>query len=315
MLKIGTSKVGSVVDCPRCQKSVIVPSQSSHQAEQLYHMLKNKRSERTPVPPPAEDRTLSEPTVPESAWDELGGDVDDADLNRWINELWTTSSASQQETAPAHPTAAPMPNPLPGEEVAILMLQKRLKLMTTLIYVSSTAAFAIGIIFGMSGYALFVQPSRFPQHEAGDSAAPNEIIGTLYYRNQNGERQPDVDAVIICLPKNQPLRQLLPCQGLRPEDEVDHDVVQLIHELGGMYARTDAHGAFAMQYREGERYFVLLISAHQQRSDGEVKPSVMQELRRYFRNPDLFGETCFTTDECEWSGGKYSLRHTFEFVE
>ena len=313
MLKIGTSKMGSVVDCPRCNKLVIVPSQSVPQAEQLYQMLKKKRAEEK-VAPPVPKNIVAEPTLPESAWDELGGNVNEAELNRWIDDLWkTTNPADRQEASSIilSPTSL-MSAQVYDEKLALLALQKRLKLTVTWLYVAPAIAFFVGIVFCVLIYALSVSSPRLhQQHLAGNGHEVNEVAGTIFYRNENGDRWADVDAVIICLPMDRPLVQLLAYQGLGPGDVVNNDTVQLIHEMGGMYARADVNGSFTLRYREGMRYFVVLISAHQRRSD-EIKPSVLQELRRYFRDPDQFGDNCLLTDEYEWSGGRHSLRHTFE---
>jgi len=312
MLKIGTSKTGNVVSCPRCHKPVVVPPQSVPQAEQLYQMLKKKRAEEAaahPVP----NNIVPEPSLPESAWEELGGNVNDADLNQWIDELWKTNPANPQESSSGLFSTS-ISNPVSNEEVALFALQKQHKLTVTLLYVSATVAFFVGIVFGILLYAMFASSTRSYQHLADSRMGTNEITGTLFYRNENGDRWPDVEAAIICLPMDRPMVQLLFPQGLRPGDDVNNDTVQLIQEMGGMYARGDVNGSFTLQYREGVRYFVILISAHQKRS-GEMKPSVLQELRRYFRNYDQFGGNCLLTDEYEWSGGKYSFRHTFEFGE
>ena len=328
--------MGSVVDCPRCQKSVIVPLQSAPQAEQLYQMLKNKRSQEMAAPPPVEgqpqsDQTLSdqpqsdqpqldlsqsEPTEPESAWDELGGNVDNADLNRWIDELWTTVPASPQEMSPADSIPIPMPNPITSDEVALIALQKRYRLTVTLLYVSSAIAFFVGAVFGISFATFFAQPTRPYQYVSGGAEDIPTVTGTLYFLNRNGERQPDVDAVIICLPKDRLPNPLFSCEGLLPEDVTNNDTVQLIRELGGMYERADSNGSFTLHYQAGVRYFVILISANQAQPNGIIKPSVLQELRRYFHNPGLFAENCLSADEYEWSGGQHSLgRITFETTD
>jgi len=306
--------MGSVVDCPRCHQSVVVPPQSSPQAEQLYQMLKNKRPEPS-VMPPAEDPAMSEPVVPESAWDELGGNVDDADLNRWIDELWKTTSGDMQE-----PSSVLLPlaiaNPISNEEVALIALQKKYRLTQTLLYVSSAVTLIIGIVLGIAVHACFVQPTLSHPALAGERVEINEVTGTLYYRNDNGERQEDADAVIICLPKDHAPSPLFSCEGLRPNVAVNHDTKQLIHEMGGMYERTDARGSFTLQYQPGVRYVVIMISSHQMRTGGGLEHSVQQTLCRYFRDSERLGENCLSIEEYEWSGGRHSfLPYTFESAE
>ena len=304
--------MGSVVDCPRCHKAVVVPPHSTPQADQLYQMLKNKRAEKTATPP-VEDLAVSEPTAPESAWDELGGNVDEADLNRWIDELWKTSSGSQQESSILMPFS--LTHPLSNEEVALLTLRKEYKRTQMRLYVSSAVALVVGIVFGIAIYALLAPPSRPHPTLTRESADINEFSGTLYYRNENGERQVDADAVIIGLPKNRQPAPLFSCEGLRPDVPLNNDAKQLITEFGGMYERADAHGSFTIEYEAGKRYILILISAHQTPPGEELKPSDGQILHQYFGDSKLLGTYCLNIDEYEWSGGKQSLRHTFEIAE
>ena len=304
--------MGSVVDCPRCHKPVVVPPQSVPQAEQLYQMLKKKRSDEAAAHP-APNTIIPEPTLPESAWDELGRNVNDTDLNQWIDELWKTNPTNPMESSSGLYSTT-IPNPVSEEEVALVALQRQHKLTVTWLYVVPAIALFVGIVVGVLIHAVFVPSMRSPQYLVGNGAGNNEIIGTIFYRNENGDRQVDVDAVMICLPMDLNAAQQLSVQGLGPDDAVNNDTVQRIQEMGGAYARADAHGSFTLQYREGIRYFVVLISAHQKRS-GEMKPSVRQELRRYFHNPDQFGENYLITDEYVWDGGRYFFRHTFETGE
>jgi hypothetical protein len=308
MLKIGTSKMGSVVDCPRCHKSVVVPPQSIPQAEQLYQILKAKHAQA--AVPPKVVPSIAEPNLPESAWDELGDNVDDTELNRWIDELWKTTPDSQSglffPPALTEETAAAAANTM-----ALIALQKKHKYTLTLLLVLTPVAFLVGIIFGVVIRGFYVQPTYYTQR-VGEGNGANEITGQLYFLDENGIRQPDVDAVIICLPKDRTPSLLVSCQGLRPEDEVNHGTVQLIDEMGGMYTRADVNGSFTLPYQAGRRYLVIKISANKFRAGGEVKPSDFQALRRYFRDPEQLGENYLTIEEFEESGGKHSLRYTFE---
>lgn len=289
------------MDCPRCQNFVVVPPQSAPQAEKLYRALKNKHS--ASGAPSAETRAASIPT-----WEALGEDIDDVNMPLWMEGAWMPPPEDMQEFYLA--SAA---NPVLSEELAVYALEKRHKFTVTLLSISLVIAFVVGIIFGVVIHTLFVQPTRPYQHREDGKTETNIVTGTLYYRNEHGERRADVDAVVVCLPKNWQPGSLLSCQGLRPEDVENNDTVQLIREKG-MYERTDANGSFTFQYQEGVRYFVILISANQKQS-GEMKPSVLNELRRYFRDPEQFGESCISIDEYEWSDGKHSLRHTFESAD
>ena len=313
ILKIGTSKVGSVVNCPRCQKPVVVPLHTIPQAEQLYQVFKSKRAAKAAAAPPIND-AVSEPTAPESAWDELGGNVDEAELNRWIDELWMKSSSNQQ--ASFADLSAPVAAPVATDEVALIALHKRYKFTLTLLYVSAAVAFCVGLLFGIVIRGIYVQ-SVHPAHLAangvgGEGGGANEIVGMFFYTNENGERRADVDAVIICLPMDRTPSPLFSTDGLRPGDELNNGTVQLIHEMGGMFGRADVNGAFTLPYRVGVRYLVIKVSAHQTQP-GVIPASILQELRRYFRDPDRFGENSISTNEFVGNGGRYTLlQHTFE---
>jgi len=306
MLKIGTSKVGSVVNCPRCQKPVVIPMQSSPQAEEAYRMLKNKQVSAPPPSPPLP--TSENSTAPVPTWVVLEEDIDDVNMPLWMEEFWMPPSAENvHPTSPTVWTSSGL-----TEEVALRTFQKQHKLTVTLLAVSVIVLFFVGIVVGLLIRGCSVPLNRSPLPVNAPSLE-NEVSGTLYYLNENGERRPDVDAVIICLPKDRLPSTLFSCQGLRPEDMANNDTIQMIREMGGMYERTDANGSFAFPYREEVRYLVLLISAHQKRASSEVKTSVMQELHRYFRDPELFGESCLHIDEYEW--GKPLFRYTFDFTD
>ena len=306
MLKIGTSKVGSVIDCPRCRKSTIVPPQSVPLAEELYRTLKNKHSKN--ATPPTGNNVVPDNVASVPTWEELE-EIDDTDMPLWMEESWILSSTTSQDLYPSSSVNHGL-----TEEAAIRALKKRYKLTVTLLNISLVISFSVGLVFGIFSQRFYAQQTS---HRPAENAvnAVNEVTGVLYYLNENGERRADVEAVVICLPKARQPGTLLSCQGLRPEDNVNDGTVQMIHELGGMYAKADATGSFAFPYSKGVRYFVILISAHQRRTESRMKPAVLQELHRYFRDPERFGQNCLSTDEYEWSDGKHSLRYTFESIE
>lgn len=296
MLKIGTSKAGSVVECPRCKQSLVIPPQSSPQAEEAYRLLKHKRAQTSA--PPADSTT-----APIPSWEALEEEIDDVNMPLWMEESWIPSADSQglYSTSVAHSVLS--------EELSMHVLKKRHNLTVMLLSVSLVVAFFVGITFGILIRGFYMQPSRSGQH-ADASGAGTEVAGTLYYvDDKNGMTRGDAVAAIICLPKDRPPGVLLSCQGLRPGDVENSDTIRMIHELGGMYEIADNNGVFSMPYQSGVRYLVILISANQKSTDSEIKPGVMQELRRYFRDPELFGGFCVHIDEHEW--GTPTLRHTF----
>ena|GEM_PF-2489485 len=325
MLKIGTSKSGSRIDCPRCRKALIVPQQSAPQADELYQMLKSKRVTALPLAAelPAgesieenqdEDLSLSEPIVPESAFDEFGNDLDEADLNRWLDELWSKNPPkvpAGQQSPVLKPTEStkPLCEKTTGE-IALLALKKQYKLAVTMIYVSASIALLIGIALGLFLGSRVHQPVH-PVHTVPSSTGINEIVGTLIYINEFNERHADTDAVVFGLPMDRLPSPLLSCKGLWPDDPENHDTVNLILELGGMYGRTDMKGKFSLPYQEDKQYLIVKMSANKLQPDGELSPSVLQELRRYFRDPELLGGHALHIDEFIGTGGRYSMTFTF----
>ena len=311
MLKIGTTKMGSVVDCPKCNKSVVVPPQSTPQAEQLHQMLKQRRSEAGATSS-LENRSVSEPTAPESAWNDLGDDVDTSDWGQLIEQLIAPFPDHKPESF-----ATPLPPPvsMPDTEMILFALQKKHKFTVSLHRALSVVTFFVGIVVGIALAALFFPLPRSYRLSSDTRIGSNEVTGALFYLNENGDRLPDADAVIICLPKDRSPSPLFSCQGLRPEDTPNNDTIQLIHELGGMYERANAHGSFTLPYRAGEHYLVVFISAHQTGTNGMVKSNALAELRRYFRDYELLREHCLHACGHEWLEGKYSLQHTFESGE
>ena len=296
--------MGSVVDCPCCLKSVIVPSASAPQAEELHRILKNRQTENPT--PPTENNSVPVPT-----WDELDGDIDDVNRSLWTDGPWLPIPAIPQEL---YPTT--VPSSVLTDEITINALKKRHKLTITLLNILLVIAFVVGVVFGIFIHMVCVPRTyvyRNPANAISESA--NEVTGMLYFLNENGERQADVDAVVICLPKDRIPSPLLSCRGLLPEDDVNNDTIQRIREMGGMYSKADTNGSFTLQYREGVRYLVIMISAHQKRTGGNMKSSVQEELRRYFHNSEQFSESCLNTDEYKWLGGKHSIRHVFESAD
>ena len=248
--------------------------------------------------------------MPESAWDELGGNVDEAELNRWIDALWEREPAamsSVRETTTLTNTA------VITNDISLIALEKRYKLALTLLWVSASIAFLLGLITGIVIRGLYVP--TYPLPMAGEYASANEITGTILYPNENGERRPDVDAVIIFLPKDRIPSPLFESQGIRPGDELNNDTVQLIRELGGMYDRTDANGAFRLQYQEGVRYIVIMMSANLVQEENVVQPKIRQELVRYFRDPDMFGKHSLSVEEFTGTGGTVQFPpYLFEYT-
>jgi len=311
MLKIGTSKVGSVVECPRCKKSVVVPLQSNPQAEEWYQSTKNKPPNVPPVPDEKQSEHAGQIAAPVPTEANREEEADDINMPLWMEETWMPSSTDMSSIFPT-----PAVNPSLVDEMAILALKKRHKLTVMILNFSLIVAFFVGIVFGIFIRDLiFTQPTDAQRAAGNHAAAANEVSGTIYFLNDDGERRADVEAVIICLPKDRKPSALLSCKGLLPADAVNNDTIQMFREWGGIYTKADANGGFTFAHKASERYLVLLISANQSGTGEEISLNVLTELRRYFRDPELFGENSFHIDEYEWADGKHSLRYTFEPTE
>ncbi|GHT44353.1 hypothetical protein FACS189454_01460 [Planctomycetales bacterium] len=355
LLKIGSAQAATVIVCPKCGTNIVVPSQSSPKAEELYQFLKRKKAEAESAKQQGSIlfRSGQAPTGKGAYYNNLDLYLKDAirknnspadDVNRddnvpenseskleeWIAEFWAANpqeeitetkqpekSESQnterekqkrkdkQQEQPNEPPKMMIPTNELDSAALIVRLQENVRTLRLLI--------AIGFLLGVSlGYFVHIIQSnqQLRPAQVNQPQGENILIGTLQYRNQNGEKQPDADAVVIFIPKDAKPSSPLESLGLRPGDPPDGERVRQIAELGGKCVRADASGRFEFAYKSDQPYWGLLISAHNKRTE-DIPQEVRRSLRVFFRNPtELLGDYNFILEEYDWQSGQYMLRQT-----
>jgi hypothetical protein len=264
-LSVSSRKAGQTADCPRCKRTLEIPSPSEPTAPVAAAVA---------VAPAEADAVPETEAIAQAADAEAGPAAFPSFVMHDSPELVYDTSDD--------PTAADR-----RDEPADLIAVPRwiLYLQGGLIAVVALTSFLLGAIAGSA-----VAPG---------SAGPREpqaclIEGTINYAAGN-RNLADEGAVIAIIPQNQEKPdEKAPAIGLRPEDttpgENDRGVA-ILRQLGGGYARTDTRGRFQVRLPDRGKYLVLVISrARQLQSLDEISTEDLLKLGPYFDNAaDLLG--------------------------
>lgn len=289
-LGISRNRVGSIVDCPTCGRSIRVPGTDGIAA---------------PLPTPELDRDDAHLA---RALDELAALVE-APLNRpamAVVEDFTEDTEIPQPLPEPEPVELPMPiriapvtvlepisspttiadegagrtaletliptvtatsNPIP----VVSTLSPRWMLTAALIH---TATLLGGIVIG---WKFFEAPSTTPvnlppatAHEPVAHVQPTDIEGRVTYRTSDEEIRADEGALVVLLRDDWSGRLRLPPTGLRPGDDVADQAAALVAAgaFGGA-ARTDGAGRYRLPVSQPGRYRVVIISRFAERPEAE----------------------------------------------
>jgi hypothetical protein len=157
-----------------------------------------------------------------------------------------------------------------------------------------------GVLLGAVGLLCFIlgllARDSHTRDEFVEAGRPCVVTGQVTYA-ATGEPRPDSDSALVVLPldRRPELDGRLPVEGLRPGDPApldENQSLRVIRSLGGAYTRTDESGQFRVQVPEAGTYYVLVISAHSQRSpQDQVATAHVAQLGRYFQSAlDLLGD-------------------------
>ena len=281
LLSVGSRKIGTQVTCPRCRRSVVVPTPEA--AALGVAMRQSSRAQATEEP-------LAEFIVYDDipAALEAGPPIQSADPVEQPPSVGRVKPARRSRRAwlaallPAYP-----------EDASLLLVSRRvLYLQAALFAIVAVTAFVAGLWIGR-GVA--------PQHALVEAAQAGEAVvvqGKLEYTDASGKVQGDAGAVVLAVPEGKLPSAKLDVAGLRPADAQPapgSPVLLAIEALGGAYQRVEADGSFSLAVPEPGQYFVCFISRQSQRPAG-VAPDEFQLalMKRYFDSPEeLVGQQKF----------------------
>lgn len=293
LLSIASRKAGTVIECPKCAAIQVVPDEET------------ARTELGQISPRYSHR--------DSASD-LAEEAEDG-----LVLLEEPAAFSASRPPPARPTPAPELPPPPTTSSSlpydwILFRRRTIYLQGILFVVTALVSLAFGVAIGR--VSTFVAPVRGGLSASGDEPGQVLVNGKLSYDPGDGKLAGDEESVILFLPENTKPAKPIPISGLRPQDPPpvpSHRGLRSLEELGGVYARADADGAFRVVLPHGGKYRLLLISRHANRpKDDYVDEVDRAEIGEYVnRAEDLVGLSKYRwTLETFRSGGP-SVMHNF----
>ncbi|MBW3597998.1 MAG: hypothetical protein KY475_12065 [Planctomycetes bacterium] len=262
-LSVGSKKAGAVVSCPQCKNKVTVPAE-----------------EPSAQPPaPAEAFSAAPPTDagPSTAVGEEPATPDEDYPEFPDYEYETEYVYVEEDEAPS------TRQPLDLDKVAvprwILYAQGALLGLVALV------SFAFGVVIGGAA----------PESENADAGGPWSVAGSVAYDAGDNLPTPDSGATVILLPEDARPEAKAPTAPFRPDGEpLDpaDPALAAIQQIGGDAAKADAEGQFRMSVPRSGAYFVLIVSAHLDRSGERPAPQHLAELGRYFQSaPELLGDS------------------------
>lgn len=124
--------------------------------------------------------------------------------------------------------------------------------------------------------------------EAPLASTPSSVTGTVRYRDDAGQLQPDTDAIVVLMPARKQADLRFDARALRG-NETDtgyRAIAAALSVLGAAVTRTDANGHFTLERQHHDAHVVVIVSQHLSRpGDQDVPESVTQLLTEWFDSP------------------------------
>lgn len=274
LLSIGRRKAGTEIQCPKCGFSQQVPSEE--EAAALAAQAAHRTQPAEPVP---SGIFIFEEELEEDAWPTPTASVPSGSIAS------STQDAAALDSLQGFPQMASWGgNRGPRAKEVIWISRRTLYVQAVLILVVGAVGFALGYWMGWTDtHPGSTQPADSP------SSGPVLLEGRLFYRPNPLGIAPDQQAVVIVLPADRSPQNRFLTTGIRPQappPSPTHPIVQAIQEFGGAYARADSEGSFLVELPQKGTYYVLLISGHARRKDPSIEGTVLQEMTKYFPDPE-----------------------------
>ena len=276
LLSIGRRKAGTEIQCPKCARSQVVPSEEEAAAALAAEAAARIQSGS---PAPAGIFIFDEEPEEETCSD-AGRGSSSPPASSDVAGLGSPATSRLDGSSLSGGLATSLGRPT--QEV-IWISRRTVYLQALLIFGVGLGGFVLGYWLGWADSA-----ARSVSPPPAEPAGPIFLEGRLFYRPEPLQVRPEEGAVVIFLPADRTPEERFGAIGLRPQDPSpgpNDPTLQAIARFGGAYARTDREGNFLVQLPTPGEYYMLLISRHARRSDAAVPEPVLGEMKKYFPEP------------------------------
>ncbi len=312
-LGISRNRVGGIVDCPTCGRSIRVPGldgvaaplpspeldrDDAHLARALDELAaladaplirpvmtdEEGVNEEAEIPQPLPEPEPVELPMPVRM---AAVSVIDPIANGNAEVLAAAESRAALEEL-LQPLAAPNETELPsrraepGPSTSSLLFVVLIPLVTLL----------LGSVLGWIGRGqavLAIQPVPAPNPVEKVVIEPmGGLEGRITYRTADGETRPDVGALVIAVPETWAGQLRLSPVGLRPGDaEADQSAaLKMVAGFGGGAIRTGEAGRYQLTLPQPGRYTVVTVSRFAERNaDSPLAPDDVTRLQSFLADP------------------------------
>lgn len=276
LLGISTTKAGTLVDCPACGRSVLVPNDGGVATA-------TKRGPR-----PGEHPSLLNALQELSA---LGPpDVDDSAPLILPDLLEPDLTSALRELAAAAPVALQPPQPTAARQSAT----RRFSLLPLMLVLP---AFAAGLLLGT-----FWRSSDHPDAAKADpkstvppaaaiplpAASERQLKGVVRFVNDSGNSAADTGAIVLLLPTENTTTLRLDARPLREsaDSKARQAIEAALETLGGSAHQADDAGTWTANVPSNVALSMIVISRHRSRTDSQPVPAeILESLSRWFESP------------------------------
>ena len=283
-LGISTTKAGTLVDCPACGRSVLVPHEGGGATG-------TKQAPR-PGDHPGLRNALQELSA-------LGStDVDDSAMLILPELLEPDLTSALRELAAAAPVALQSQGKQ-SEPTAALQPRKGFSCAPLFLLMFMLPAFAAGFLLGTfwrssdRSDAATADPKSTvaPEPEAAiqrPAASARQLKGAVRYVNDSGNSAADAGAIVLLLPTENTTTLRLDARPLREsaDSKARQAIEAALEALGGSVHQADEVGTWTANVPSNVTLTMIVISRHRSRTDSQPVPAeILESLSRWFESP------------------------------
>ena len=147
-----------------------------------------------------------------------------------------------------------------------------------------------GFLLGIVALVFFVFGMIVGSGSRSESGPPRSqpctISGMVLYKDSARQALPDESSIVIIVPlASRPDQKAAVgwAASSDPEPGETHPSIAVIRSLGGDYARVDRRGKYRLRVTTPGRYYLLIVSHHARRADGQQpQAGDLAQIGRYF---------------------------------